>query len=112
MPVLVEQLWSWVTRTMGARPPSYGGSSRRRSKNTTIIQAQWRSSSRRTKQLPLDQVFADWAVGIDPSVHIDKINELFDRGPTIVNIHSAQPEQRTVIAFYAERVLPNGRSRS
>ncbi len=64
------------------------------------------------QQLPLDQVFADWAVGTDPSVHIDKINELFDSGATIVNIHSGQPDQRRVIAFYAEQVLPNFRSRS
>lgn len=64
------------------------------------------------QELPLDQVFADWAVGTDPSVHIDKINELFDSGATIVNIHSGQPNQRNVIAFYADRVLPNFRSRS
>ncbi len=64
------------------------------------------------QQLPLDQVFADWAIGTNPSVHIDKINELFDSGATIVNIHSGQPDQRRVIAFYAEQVLPNFRSRS
>jgi hypothetical protein len=62
--------------------------------------------------VPLEQVVSDWAVGTSRSVHIDKINELFDSGATIVNIHSGQPDQRRVIAFYAEQVLHNFRSRS
>ena len=64
------------------------------------------------QQVPLEQVVSDWAIGTNPSVHIDKINELFDSGATIVNIHSGQPDQRRVIAFYAEQVLHNFRSRS
>jgi TAT-translocated FGD2 family F420-dependent dehydrogenase len=64
------------------------------------------------QQLPVDQVYADWPVGTDPSVHVDAINKLFDSGATIVNVHSGQPEQKKVLEFYASRVLPNLRSRS
>jgi F420-dependent hydroxymycolic acid dehydrogenase len=62
--------------------------------------------------LPLDQVFADWPVSIDPSVHIEAVNNLFESGATIVNVHSGQPNQNKVIAFYADHVLPNFRNRS
>jgi F420-dependent hydroxymycolic acid dehydrogenase len=62
------------------------------------------------RQIPLEQILSEWPVSTDPAVHIDKINELFDSGVTIVNIHSGQPDQRRVIAFYGDRVLPNFRS--
>ena len=62
--------------------------------------------SRAEKETPLEQVYADWAVGTDPAVHIKKVNELFDSGATIVNIHSGQAEQRKVIEFYGKQVLP------
>ncbi|HXC90814.1 MAG TPA: TIGR03557 family F420-dependent LLM class oxidoreductase [Stellaceae bacterium] len=64
------------------------------------------------QQMPLDQVFADWPIGTDPSVHVDALNKLFDSGVTIVNVHSGQPDQEKVIAFYADHVLPNFRNRS
>ena len=63
-------------------------------------------------QVPLGQVIAEWPVSTDPSVHVDAINKLFDSGVNIVNIHSGQPDQRRVIAFYGNYVLPNFRSRS
>jgi hypothetical protein len=62
--------------------------------------------------MPLDQVFADWPIGTDPSVHVDALDKLFDSGVTIVNVHSGQPDQEKVIAFYADHVLPNFRNRS
>ncbi len=64
------------------------------------------------QQIPIDQILAEWPVGADPAVHIDAINKLFDSGATIVNIHSGQPDQRKVIAFYGEHVLPNLRART
>jgi F420-dependent hydroxymycolic acid dehydrogenase len=64
------------------------------------------------KELPLEQVFSDWPVSTDPSVHIAALNQLFDSGATIVNVHSGQPNQERVIEFYANNVLPSLRSRS
>lgn len=63
-------------------------------------------------ELPLDQVFGDWPISTDPSVHVEAVNQLFDSGATIVNVHSGQPDQKKVIAFYADHVLPNFRNRS
>lgn len=57
-------------------------------------------------EIPLDQVYADWPISTDPNVHIKAINELFESGATIVNIHSGQPDQERVIQFYGKEVLP------
>lgn len=57
-------------------------------------------------ELPLEQVSGDWPIGTDPTIHIEAINELFDSGATIVNIHSGQADQKKVIEFYASSVLP------
>jgi F420-dependent hydroxymycolic acid dehydrogenase len=62
------------------------------------------------EQVPLEKVYGDWPVSTDPSVHIKKISELFDSGVTIVNIHTGQPDQRRVIDFYGEEVLPHLRA--
>ena len=59
------------------------------------------------KEIPLEQVYADWPVSLDPQVHIDAIHELFALGATIVNIHSGQMDQQRVIDFYGKRVLPS-----
>lgn len=56
--------------------------------------------------LPLDKVYGDWLIGTDPKKHIDKIEELFKSGATIVNIHSGQDNQKRVIDFYGSSVLP------
>jgi TAT-translocated FGD2 family F420-dependent dehydrogenase len=64
------------------------------------------------KELPLEQVFSDWPVSTDPSVHVESLNNLFDSGATIVNVHSGQPNQEKVIEFYANNVLPSLRNRS
>jgi TAT-translocated FGD2 family F420-dependent dehydrogenase len=58
-------------------------------------------------EIPIKQVIEGWAIGIDPAVHIQTIEALFASGVTIVNIHSGQPEQRRVIDFYGEHVLPH-----
>jgi hypothetical protein len=38
--------------------------------------------------------------------HIDAIDKLFAAGATIVNIHSGQEDQKRVIDFYGNNVLP------
>ena len=60
-------------------------------------------------EVPLQKLLADWAVGTNPQTHIDSIKELFDSGVTIINVHSGQPDQKKVIDFYAENVLPHVR---
>ena len=55
---------------------------------------------------PLDQVMQGWPVGTDPGAHIAKIQELFDSGVSIVNVHAGQMDQERVIHFYANHVLP------
>lgn len=57
-------------------------------------------------EIPLEQVTADWAIGMDPAVHVKKVKELFASGATIVNVHTGQQDQRRVIEFYGKEVLP------
>jgi TAT-translocated FGD2 family F420-dependent dehydrogenase len=61
---------------------------------------------RAAEELPLEKVFADWAVGTDPEIHIAALQKLFNSGATIVNVHSGQPDQTKVIDFYRRSVLP------
>lgn len=62
---------------------------------------------RRAKaELPLDQVYGEWSVGTDPEIHAAAIRELFESGATLVNIHSGQADQKKVIDFYGNEVLP------
>jgi F420-dependent hydroxymycolic acid dehydrogenase len=57
-------------------------------------------------EVPLEQVYEGWPTGTDPNTHIKVINELFESGATIVNIHSGQNDLRRVIDFYGKEVLP------
>ena len=50
-------------------------------------------------------------VSPDPEDHIAAVEELFDSGATIVNIHSGQADQQKVIEFYSNWVLPELASR-
>jgi hypothetical protein len=61
---------------------------------------------RANAEVPLKEVYADWAVGTDPAIHQKKVAELFESGATIVNIHSGQRDQMRVIDFYGKYVLP------
>jgi TAT-translocated FGD2 family F420-dependent dehydrogenase len=60
-------------------------------------------------QVPLEEVTKEWPIGTDPAAHIAKIRELFDSGVTIVNIHAGQRDQKKVVEFYREHVLPSVR---
>jgi G6PDH family F420-dependent oxidoreductase len=63
-------------------------------------------------ELPLPKVFGDWTVSPSPDAHVQTIKRLFDSGVTIVNIHSGQPDQQTVLDFYGKEVLPKVRSQA
>jgi TAT-translocated FGD2 family F420-dependent dehydrogenase len=62
---------------------------------------------RADSEIPIEKVLSSWAVGTDPSVHIKKVQELFDSGATIVNIHTGQADQKKLLDFYRSNVLPN-----
>lgn len=57
-------------------------------------------------EIPLEKVYADWPVSTDAAPHIKVIDELFESGATIVNIHSGQSDQKRLIEFYGKEVLP------
>jgi TAT-translocated FGD2 family F420-dependent dehydrogenase len=57
-------------------------------------------------ELPLEKIYEDWAIGSNPEIHANKIQELFQAGATIVNIHSGEADQKKVIDFYGKKVLP------
>ena len=57
-------------------------------------------------EVPLDALMAEWAVGTNPRIHIDAIEELFDSGVKLVNIHVGQADQHRAIEFYRAKVLP------
>lgn len=61
------------------------------------------------REIRIDDLIADWAVGTDPNIHIKKTQELFDSGVWIVNVHSGQADQKKVIDFYGKEVLPKVR---
>jgi F420-dependent hydroxymycolic acid dehydrogenase len=54
----------------------------------------------------LPQVYSEWPISTEPNVHIKKVDELFESGVTIVNIHCGQADQKKVIEFYGKEVLP------
>ncbi len=67
---------------------------------------------RADEEIPLEKVYADWAIGTDPKIHIDALSELFASGATEVHIHSGQRDQKRVIEFYGKQVLPRVRDSS
>lgn len=60
-------------------------------------------------EVSLEQLTNQWPVSTDAEEHIAAIQALFDSGVSIVNIHSGQADQRKVIEFYADQVLPRFR---
>jgi TAT-translocated FGD2 family F420-dependent dehydrogenase len=66
-----------------------------------------REIQRRAQQeVTLEQVISRWIVSPDPADHIQALRELAANGVSDVYIHSAQPDQRQVIEFYGQRVIP------
>lgn len=70
------------------------------------IRDPWEIQRRAEAELPIEEIVSKWVVSTDPEAHAQKIHELFQSGVTIVNVHSGQMEQRKVIDFYGEQVLP------
>ena len=61
---------------------------------------------RAEREIPLDDVIAEWTVGSDPGQHAEAIDTLFESGATIVNVHAGQNDQKKAIGFYGSEVLP------
>jgi TAT-translocated FGD2 family F420-dependent dehydrogenase len=59
------------------------------------------------KTVPLEQVVSSFIVSTNPDDHVQSIQKLIEGGVTTVLIHSAQEDQRSVIDFFGQRVLPN-----
>lgn len=57
-------------------------------------------------EVPLKDVFGKWPISEDPQPHIQAIQKLLDSGVTHIFVHSPQADQRHVIDFYGEQVLP------
>jgi TAT-translocated FGD2 family F420-dependent dehydrogenase len=57
-------------------------------------------------ELPLKKAYGDWPVSTDPDVHAKAVTDLFESGMTMVNIHTGQADQKRVIHFYGEHVMP------
>jgi hypothetical protein len=70
------------------------------------IPARRKFSNARDSEAPLEKVYGDWPVSTDPAAHVKAISELFASGATIVNIHSGQEDQKRVIEFYGNELLP------
>jgi F420-dependent hydroxymycolic acid dehydrogenase len=64
---------------------------------------------RAKKEVPMEEVYKAWTVSSDPEVHVKTVSELFASGATMVNIHTAQPDQSRAINFYGQQVLPRVR---
>lgn len=58
------------------------------------------------REASLDRVVETWLVSRDPAEHVNQIRKLADAGATQIAIHSVQPDQDTLIEFYARDVLP------
>ena len=61
---------------------------------------------RAERDIPIQQVYADWPVSNDPGVHIAALEKLIEGGVSHIFVHSPQSDQRQVIRFYGEHVLP------
>lgn len=106
MPVLVEQYVVFGSKQdaeQAAELWRFGPKAFKKYYNVPDPQEIQREADR---EIPLQQVYADWPVSTDPSVHLKAIHELFQSGATIVNIHSGQRDLQPVIDFYGREVLP------
>jgi F420-dependent hydroxymycolic acid dehydrogenase len=65
---------------------------------------------RAASELPLEKVYGKWPISKDPDVHAKALIKLFSSGATIVNVHSGQADQLSVIEFYGNHVLPKVRA--
>jgi alkanesulfonate monooxygenase SsuD/methylene tetrahydromethanopterin reductase-like flavin-dependent oxidoreductase (luciferase family) len=65
------------------------------------------------KEVSMEEIFGEWTISADPERHAKSVQELFESGVTMVHIHTGQDDQRKVIEFYGEHVIPKlGKARS
>ncbi|MGI8405588.1 MAG: LLM class flavin-dependent oxidoreductase [Thermomicrobiales bacterium] len=57
-------------------------------------------------QIPLEEVYKSWPVSEDPAVHVAAIQKVLEADASHIYIHSGQSDQRKVIDFYGNQVLP------
>lgn len=62
--------------------------------------------ARAEAEVSIEKIIASWTVGTEPELHIAGVRKLFESGATIVNIHAGQSDQKRVIDFYGEHILP------
>jgi len=106
MPVLAEQ-WAIVGGIEDARAGAGPWRFLPRALSTYVnVRDPAEIQRRAAVEVPLDEVYRDWIVSTEPDVHLKTINELFDSGVTIVNIHGAQPDLLPLVEFYGRHVLP------
>ena len=97
---------SWLGIRVKRKPPPNSGALSKAFKTYYNVRDPQVIQDRATAELPLEQVYRDWPVSMNPEVHIKAVTELFQSGATIVNIHSGQTDQKRVIDFYGKNVLP------
>ena len=106
MPVMVEQFVATVDASEAQKSAELWRFLPKAFKGYENIPDPAQIQQKADAEIPMEKLLSDWAIGPDPAIHIKKINELFDSGVTKVNIHSAQPDQKQVIDFYRQNVLP------
>jgi F420-dependent hydroxymycolic acid dehydrogenase len=106
MPVLVEQFVTVGSREDAAKAADLWRFLPKAFNTYFDIRDPKAIEDRAAAELPIDEVIADWIVSADPAEHAEKIASLFRAGATIVNVHSGQADQKSVIEFYGREVLP------
>jgi len=67
--------------------------------------------ARAMREVPEEKVSEGWPISTDPAAHLKVIEELFQSGATMVNIHTGQTDQMRAIHFYRDEVIPKLRAR-
>jgi alkanesulfonate monooxygenase SsuD/methylene tetrahydromethanopterin reductase-like flavin-dependent oxidoreductase (luciferase family) len=106
MPVLVEQYVVVGDQSDARQAAEYWRFGPNAFKRYFNITDPARIQQRAESELSLEKVMEGWPIGTDPKVHVAKINELFESGATIINVHAGQMDQQQVIEFYGKHVLP------
>ena len=107
MPVLVEQYVVVGTEAEARQAAELWRFGPKAFKTYFNVPSPVRIRERAGTEVPLETVMEEWPIGTDPAPHLAKVQELFDSGATIVNIHTGQPDQEKVIDFYGRHVLPH-----
>jgi TAT-translocated FGD2 family F420-dependent dehydrogenase len=109
MPVLVEQFVVVGDTADAQNPAALWRFLPRAFKTYYNIESPLEIQRQALSQISFDQLVKDFTISTDPKAHIAKMQELFDSGVSIVNVHSGQADQKRVIDFYGDRVLPSFR---